>query len=64
MALMTSNILEDDISSSRIMAFWYWEGMGGEMGPHFMDVLKGSGEIEDIEEIGWGSGLSGHHYAP
>jgi hypothetical protein len=60
MTFTASNIPEDEISSSRIMAFWD----GGEMGPHFMDVLRGSGEIESIEEIGWGSGLSGHHYAP
>jgi hypothetical protein len=60
MALMASNIPENNISPSKIMAFWY----GGEMGPHFMDVLRGSGEIEGIEEIGWGSGLPGHHYAP
>jgi hypothetical protein len=48
MTFTASNIPEDEISSSRIMAFWD----GGEMGPHFMDVLKGSREIESIGEIG------------
>jgi hypothetical protein len=41
MALMASNIPENNISPSKIMAFWY----GGEMGPHFMDVLRGSGKL-------------------
>ena len=52
MTFTASNIPEDYINPSKIMAFWY----GGRDGPHFMDVLKGSGEIKGIEEIGRGSG--------
>ena len=29
-----------------------------------MDVLRGSKEVKGIEEMGWGSGLPGHHYVP
>jgi len=55
MALMASNIPEDYISPSRIMAFYY----GGEMGPHFMDVLRGSGEIE---RMGWARACQPYHH--